>query len=255
MRVSGISNKGFSRIAQRVSKTAGTEPRVYVGTYGKYNSGSIDGAWLDLSDYSSLEEFYEAARELHKDEEDPEFMFQDHEGIPEGMISESHIDPAFFDFLAQTSDWDDEQREAFDIFMEYMWSGSGEPDDVTNALTAFEDSYRGVYNSMEDYALEFVEDMGGPENISNPEFYFDYEQFGRDLGFDGYYEEEGSVYDQDGEETGYSTIEEMIDSWMDDGVIAGETMSRYFDYEKFGRDLELGGDMYFRNGHVFDNNY
>ena len=29
-----------------------SEARVYVGTYGKYNNGSLFGAWLDLSDYS-----------------------------------------------------------------------------------------------------------------------------------------------------------------------------------------------------------
>ena len=37
---------------------------VYVGTYAKYNNGSLFGAWLDLSDYSDKEEFYEACREL-----------------------------------------------------------------------------------------------------------------------------------------------------------------------------------------------
>ena len=31
-----------------------------VGTYAKYNNGSLSGAWLDLSDYSDKEEFYEA---------------------------------------------------------------------------------------------------------------------------------------------------------------------------------------------------
>ena len=30
---------------------------VYVGTYAKYNNGSLSGAWLDLSDYSDKEEF------------------------------------------------------------------------------------------------------------------------------------------------------------------------------------------------------
>ena len=59
--------------------TALSEASVYVGTYGKYNNGSLFGAWLDLSDYADKEEFYEACRELHKDEEDAEFMFQDYE--------------------------------------------------------------------------------------------------------------------------------------------------------------------------------
>lgn len=65
-----------------------TTPSIYVGTYEKYNNGSIEGAWLDLTDYADLNDFYEACKELHKDEHDPEFMFQDWEGIPEGWISE-----------------------------------------------------------------------------------------------------------------------------------------------------------------------
>ena len=40
-----------------------SEAKVYVGTYVKYNNGSLSGAWLDLSDYSDKEEFYEACRE------------------------------------------------------------------------------------------------------------------------------------------------------------------------------------------------
>ena len=78
--------------------TALSEASVYVGTYGKYNNGSLFGAWLDLSDYADKEEFYEACRELHKDEEDAEFMFQDYENIPENLISESREHPGEFDF-------------------------------------------------------------------------------------------------------------------------------------------------------------
>lgn len=66
--------------------------RVYVGTYRKYNSGSLAGKWLSLADYANRDEFYAACRELHKDEADPEFMFQDWEGVPSWMIGESHID-------------------------------------------------------------------------------------------------------------------------------------------------------------------
>ncbi|MDN3710147.1 antirestriction protein ArdA [Myroides ceti] len=48
-----------------------SEASVYVGTYGKYNDGSIFGERLTLSDYADKEEFYTACRELHNDEEDP----------------------------------------------------------------------------------------------------------------------------------------------------------------------------------------
>ena len=52
-----------------------SEARIYVGTYKKYNNGSLAGAWLDLSDYSDKEEFLNACHELHNNESDPEFMF------------------------------------------------------------------------------------------------------------------------------------------------------------------------------------
>ena len=77
-----------------------SEAKVYVGTYAKYNNGSLSGAWLDLSDYSDKEEFYEACRELHKDEEDAEYMFQDWENVPEGLIGESWISENFFPLLS-----------------------------------------------------------------------------------------------------------------------------------------------------------
>ena len=47
--------------------------QVYVGTYAKYNNGNLYGKWIDLTDYSDSEEFYQACKELHADEADPEF--------------------------------------------------------------------------------------------------------------------------------------------------------------------------------------
>ena len=47
----------------------------------KYNNGSIEGKWFDLSDFSDKYEFCEACKELHADEEAPEYMFQDWENM------------------------------------------------------------------------------------------------------------------------------------------------------------------------------
>ena len=59
--------------------------RVYVGTYGKYNNGSLKGGWLNLADYPKYEDFLKACRNLHKGEHDPEFMIQDTEDFPDGL--------------------------------------------------------------------------------------------------------------------------------------------------------------------------
>jgi hypothetical protein len=60
-------------------------PRVYVGTYGKYNRGSIAGKWIDLSQFKTYQEFIQECQRIHKDEMDPEFMIQDCEYFPDGL--------------------------------------------------------------------------------------------------------------------------------------------------------------------------
>ena len=51
-----------------------SEARIYVGTYAKYNEGSLRGKWIDLSDCYDQDEFMEVCHELHQDEEEPELM-------------------------------------------------------------------------------------------------------------------------------------------------------------------------------------
>ena len=102
---------------------------VYVGTYAKYNSGSIAGAWLDLTDYADRSDFYEACAKLHADEADPEFMFKDWEEIPDGMISECSIDEAVWEWL----DLDDSDKELLQVYRDNVDS-SASIDDARDAF-------------------------------------------------------------------------------------------------------------------------
>lgn len=95
------------------------EFKLYVGTYGKYNNGSIDGEWLDLSDYNDSQEFLAACAELHKDEHDPEFMFQDFEGFPRDFYSESHANPFLWILIEYLKERNmDETTE--EVFLDYL---------------------------------------------------------------------------------------------------------------------------------------
>lgn len=80
-----------------------SEARIYVGTYAKYNEGSIFGKWMDLLDYSGRKEFYDACRELHNDEKDLELMFQDWENIPSALIGESWLAENIFEIIEAVS--------------------------------------------------------------------------------------------------------------------------------------------------------
>lgn len=167
------------------------EAQIYVGTYAKYNDGSLFGKWLQLSDYSDLDEFYEACKELHKDEEDPELMFQDWEEIPEGLISECWLSENFFDLRDAMDSLKDDNQEAF-----MVWCTHGSYDisreDAHILISKFRDEYCGKYNSEEDYAYEHVESC-----YDLPEFaktYFDYEKFARELFSTDYWYEDGYVF-------------------------------------------------------------
>ncbi|WP_158655766.1 antirestriction protein ArdA [Sphingobacterium sp. HMA12] len=167
-----------------------SEARVYVGTYGKYNDGSIFGEWLTLSDYADKDEFYDACRELHDDEEDPEFMFQDYENIPNGLIGECCISDSIFDVLEALEDMDETRKEAF-----LIWCNNGHrklsEGDISDLISDFDDDYIGEYKDEEDFAYEQVEQMDLPEFAKT---YFDYEAFARDLFSGDYWSDNGHVF-------------------------------------------------------------
>ena len=165
--------------------------RVYVGTYGKYNAGSLFGEWLDLSDYSDKEEFYDACRELHKDEEDAEFMFQDWENVPENLIGESWLSENFFALRDAVEDLGATEQEAFFVWCNYK-SRDFSNEDADDLVRDFQNAFLGEYEDEEDFAYEYVE-----ECYELPEFaktYFDYEKFARDLFMCDYWMDEGFVF-------------------------------------------------------------
>lgn len=167
------------------------EAQIYVGTYAKYNDGSLFGKWMQLSDYSDLDEFYEACKELHKDERDPELMFQDWEGIPEALIGECWLSENFFYLRDEIENLSDEQQEAFFVWCKYG-SHNLASEEASDLLSKFRDAYCGKYNSEEDYAYEYVEDC-----YELPEFaktYFDYEKFAQELFSTDYWYEDNFVF-------------------------------------------------------------
>lgn len=171
--------------------TMTSEVRIYVGTYAKYNNGSIEGKWLDASDYSDYDEFLEACKELHSDEHDPEFMFQDYEG-PDMFYSESGISPELWDYLEAIKDFDEDRIEALNIFMnnERMQFDS-------DTIEKFESAYRGQFDSERHFAEDEADQMGYYDAMDKAginRYYFDEEAFARDLFMGDYWMRDGHVF-------------------------------------------------------------
>lgn len=168
-----------------------SEAKIYVGTYKKYNNGSLSGAWLDLSEYSDKEEFLEACKKLHNNEKDPEFMFQDWENISDCLISESYLSEKFFELRDALEELSDEEQDAFFVWCENKFNDISEKD-VDLLISDFKDEYIGEYERKEDFAFEQVEEN---EELSDfAKRYFDFEAYARDIFITDYYFESGHVF-------------------------------------------------------------
>lgn len=147
--------------------------KVYVGTYAKYNSGSIDGKWLDLENYSSSEDFHEACLALHSDEADPELMFQDWEDIPDQYISESHLSPDVWEWLEMS----DDDKELLAAYQDGISSDG--------TLKQAQDAFMGRASSEIEFAQQYAEDCGLIDPDARwPNTCIDWDQAARELGYD-----------------------------------------------------------------------
>lgn len=158
--------------------------KIYVGTYAKYNNGSISGEWLNAEDYSDKEEFIEACKELHNDDSEPELMFQDYEEFPAVFYHESDIDSRLWDWLAL----DESEREIVQAWLSE--NSLGKQEDLQSIVV----SYTGQYDSWEDYAWEITNAYyTAPKHL---EYYIDYDKMGRDMMIEssGYVEYNGKIW-------------------------------------------------------------
>lgn len=164
----------------------GDTPAVFVGTYHKYNNGSLKGAWLDLEQFSDYDEFIEVCKVLHNDEDDPEFMFQDFQGFPRAWYDESSLREDF-DNIIEYAQLDDDDKQIVEEFAE--WSGEYN-------IERAKDAFIGVYDSEEDFAEQMVNECYDLEGImGNLSYYFDYSKYARDLFMsDYYYSSNGYVF-------------------------------------------------------------
>ena len=157
-----------------------SDMQIYVGTYAKYNSGSIAGAWIDLSKHDESS-FWDACAKLHSDESDPELMFQDWEGIPSDYICESGLSSEFWEYL--------EFLDVTHLEAEAVAAGLS----LSIPLDKLEDAYSGKYSSDEEFAMDLADSCGMvPDDLSWPCKCIDWELAARDLMYD--YSEESGYY-------------------------------------------------------------
>lgn len=175
-------------------------PKIYVGTYGMYNNGSLFGDWMDLTNYSDRDEFYKACYEYHRNEFLPELMFQDWEYIPDFLISESWLHEDAYKYFEAIAEMSSEGSEAFELYCSNIVSLPGNGIDFDELLEGFNESYQGYFGGvMKDakieFAYQYIEDTGMLSDVPEIlERYFDYEAYAKDLFLEGYTEYDGHIF-------------------------------------------------------------
>lgn len=131
-------------------------PAVYVGTYGKYNSGSIAGRWVNLDLWAGDRDgFLAHCAEIHADESDPEFMFQDFQNFPREFYGESYLPEALFAWL----ELNENDRE---LLASYQDAVGDRDADIDTAR----DHFAGTYDSGADAAEEIAKETGAvPDDL------------------------------------------------------------------------------------------
>ena len=156
-------------------------PKIYCGTYGKYNSGSISGKWFDLTEYESIKELYEAFKQFHKNEYDPEFMFQDWENIPSCLIGESWIHEEIYDYIKEIENG----NICYEVFNDFLSDYSSfDFNSIYEAIEKAQERFLGCFNSLREYAEEeldrIADEFEALNGIELPD------SIKRNLNYDGY---------------------------------------------------------------------
>lgn len=128
-----------------------TSPRIYVACLAAYNNGILHGAWIDAE--QSADELHEEVQRMLAASPEPgaeEWAIHDYEGFGELRLSEWDT----FERVASIAAGIAEHGAAFCAWLSY------DCDRDPSELSAFEDAYRGEWDSLRAYADDYAESTG-----------------------------------------------------------------------------------------------
>jgi antirestriction protein len=164
----------------------------YVGTYGKYNEGNIDGLWVDLSSWTDAEEMLADLAAMHADEADPELMFQDWALECDGLTASDLGECPSMEELQFVIDMANADSDDVELAMDYL-QATGDSldryDTFSDLLSTAEDLRVGTldtnsWNPFQDWVEETFLELYGHEIPDNLTGYIDFERMARDWEFE-----------------------------------------------------------------------
>lgn len=219
---------------------------------GKYNEGGLDYVWVSFPcDEDAFQDSLEKIG-IGEDRGDgsvyEEWFFSDWDTDYSGLDLDGLGEYMSLDEVNEYAEAlegivDDGNEEEFRAAMEY----SGDFHDALNLVetgSVTKISYESMSNRMDEAIGAYYVDSRGFDAISNVEEYFDYEAYGRDIRIEYYPEKAGDPETAEeywcgdesasDEEIGREVVNQL--GWES---VSRENLERYFDYEAFGRDLQM----------------
>lgn len=171
-------------------RPAGGSPRIYVACLAAYNAGRLHGRWIDAS--QSVDEIQREVQAMLATSPKPlaeEWAIHDYEGFGSLRLSEWES----FERVSAIAAGIAEHGDAFGAWLSY--DSSLDPVDTM----AFQDSYRGEWDSLRAYAENYAEEIGLydiAETSSSSYIRVDIDALARDLDIELYTvpSDHGTVY-------------------------------------------------------------
>ena len=151
------------------------EPKIYIACLASYNAGMLHGEYVDATlEPDEIREEIQRVLESSPIKDAEEYAIHDYEDFCEVELGE-------YPDLEEVSNVAKFLVEHGELGAEIL---SHFCCDLEEARKAIEEQYLGEYESLEDYAEEYVEQLGLdiPESIQN---YVDYKSLGRDMELGG----------------------------------------------------------------------
>jgi antirestriction protein len=167
--------------AQPSSNAAQRIPRIYVASLSDYNAGRLHGIWLEATEVETVREGVGRMLKASPAGAAEEYAIHDFEGFSRYLPSES----ADFEVVCAIGAAIVEHGRVFTAYLEHV----GFPADLERLrelLEGFGESYQGPYEGVEDWAGQYLDDVGllqqVPESLRG---YIDLESWALDAELNG----------------------------------------------------------------------
>lgn len=215
---------------------------VWIGNLGKYNEGELVGEWFTLP-----VDMEEVSKVIGLNEQYEEYQINDFDTNIKGLEIHHYENIGTLNEFAEKLNKLDETEQ----LVLQAWISMNGSSNLFQELDSisFDDAtiYHDV-NSMSDVAYEYIHNIVGSieDAISKDRraFYIDTDAIKRDLEIDGYFSE---MEEENGEEIEENEKDIMIEEMIEQGSFTGEN---YFDYEAFGRDMDIEGTFVFLENNI-----